>query len=188
MKRESSCPRTGKISGILMTAAFAGMMLPQQSDAQIATEPPDYGNDFNSRTDLGSGIILVSGSITIPTDINDYFQISGLTAGSTFSIDVNVVRTGGAGAFVNLFILNSGGSVLDSGFGDLENSATFNDTLTGTVPNDGILVGSAQYNEGSGSASYSFAIPEPRASILTAATALAALAARRRKKKSQSAE
>jgi hypothetical protein len=188
MKKEDSLSRTGKTSGLLMTAAFAGMMLPQQSDAQVASEPPDYGNSFASRTDLGSGIVLVNGSVDIPTDLSDFFQISGLIGGSSFSIAVNATRTSGAGAFMDLRIFNTSGASLANTFADLASSSTFSGTLTGTVPADGILVGSAQYNEGAGSASYSFAIPEPRVSILTAAGALAALAARRRKKKAESAE
>ena len=187
--KNDSSTRPLKASGILMGAAFAGMMLPQESDAQVASEPPDYGNSFASRTDLGSGIVLVNGNINNSpgTDVADYFQISGLTPGSTFSIDASLTRTSGA-PFISLAIFNSSGSTLTSAFADLTTNPTYTGTLTGTVPGDGILVGSAAFNENSGSLNYTFAIPEPRASVLTAAAALAALAAYRRKKNAGTAK
>lgn len=189
MKTESSLLAPEKASKILMAAAFAGMMLPRQSDAQVATEPPDYGNSFVGRTDLGSGIVLVQGSVDGATDPNDYFQISGLAPNSPFSIQVTGLYTGTQAPFAQFYVFNLSSGILAQAFGGVSpGSPTFNATLTGVVPADGTIVGAAQLGEGSGTLTYSFAVPEPRASILTAAAALAAIAARRRKKSSQPAE
>src|ERR1700716_3716695 len=88
MDQQHAAPRnSSKTSPALLAAAFAGMMLPHRGDAQVVSEPPDFGNTFATRTNLGSGILLFNGSVDTGTDPNDYFQLSGLSAGSTFSFD-----------------------------------------------------------------------------------------------------
>ena len=120
-----------------------------------------------------SGVTEIIGGIN-PTSDADFFSISGLTAGGNYTIN------GIYGASARYGVLNSAGGTLS---GLLTNPGS----MTGTTPNDGILIIQVQQNEQVATYDLTLdastsSVPEP-STLSTVGLALAAGVAMRRKLK-----
>ena len=104
-----------------LTAAATGA-----AQATTFNETTDFGNTFLTNTALPVGTDRVVGGLPA-FDGADFFKFSGLVGGSNYTL--SAIYTG----FQDVTVLNSAQGVL--------NAATNNPaSLTGVVPNDGMLI------------------------------------------------
>ena len=145
--------------------------------ASIINETSVVGADFNNTfallNSLGPGVTEVIGAIN-PFDDLDYFSISGLAGGLGYTI------TGIYTAMASYEVLTSGNVVLNS----LNNNPA---SMSGTIPDDGILVVHVANNEQMSTYDLSLTaassgVPEP-GTLAGAGLALASGIALRRKLK-----
>jgi PEP-CTERM motif len=154
-----------------LTAAATGA-----AHATTFTETTDLGNTFLTNTLLPVGTDRVIGTLNGVGDFGvDYFKITGLLAGSNYTLTGSYVGS----QFVTVF---------DSAQGILNAQAHTPPTLSGIVPGDGMLVIAAQNEEGGISYDLSLSstpntgTPEP-ATFGGVGLALAGVAALRSKSK-----
>jgi PEP-CTERM motif len=137
----------GLLTTTCLTAAAAGM-----AQAGVVNESSvagaDFGNTFGLRNNLGAGVTEVIGAA--PNGDVDFFSISGLLGGGAFSI--SGIYTG----FANYSVLNSAQGTVSAGGGNLS-------PLTGTIPNDGILV--VQVSGSEGPTTYDLTLSAPTSGV-----------------------
>ncbi len=163
-----------------LTAAAAGV-----AGATTFTESTDFSNTFAGANALPIGTDVVNGSLfgSLAPDNDDYFQFSGLLAGSSFSLSASTPDTGWFG---NFFVFSSSQSQIGSAQ-PLQNATPAN--VGGIVPLDGILVVDVGLVEGFGAAAYTVSLtaplaqtPEPSTLAGVGLGLAGALALRRRQK------
>ncbi len=150
------------------------------SQAAVLTESTDLSNSVSSPTILDPSINTVIGNFSdgSPANFNfdpaDYFQFTGLTPGSSFTL--NWTPNG----YVTLRAYdpaNTSTPLIDY---TSPNASTFN----GTVPNSGALTVGAINSEGMGFQVSLSGVPEPGTLSVTGLALAGALALRRKKKNS----
>jgi len=145
------------------------------AQATTFTESTDFSNTFAGANLLPVGTDVVIGSVGNPsTDTDDYFELSGLTAGTPF--DVNFTAIPVFHGVIAAQVLDSSDASL--GTGNFDQGMPLD--LTGTIPSDGVLVVRTQWEEGGPYQVTLHAVPEPATGALVA-TGVAALVGRRRK-------
>ena len=183
-------PRSSLTAGkTLLGAALAGLSLVStDAEAAVYTESTDFGNSFETATDLSStfGNFLEDNQILAVLQLNNSDQsdfVAVSVAPSTAAvINLSASRTAGADSYFGLQVLSGSGAYLAGyNFALTDLDTTYEDQLSFMTPADGILVFNTQHESAGGTFNYSIgSVPEP-ASALLGAAGLAAAALRRRR-------
>jgi hypothetical protein len=161
----------------LLAAACGGLLAP--AAAHAVTEPPDFGNTFETRTSLPGGTLQIGGSVAIPGDPSDFARFAGLMPGPLtvfWKVQGNQNTN-----FPVVDILNDSNVMLGRATSTLVPNEMENGTIPVTVPANGVLVARLWFGEIASSYSYTLAVPEPSSAAALAGLGALALLGRRRK-------
>jgi hypothetical protein len=121
---------------LITTALTAGLVGTAGATSFDESASGDFGNSFLLASALPVGTDEVIGNSLTADD--DFFKFSGLDPGETFTLVAEVTPPTLPADFLNISVHNSSGTVL--AFFNTLSTVSNLVSLTGTIPDDGILI------------------------------------------------
>ena len=143
-----------KLSKLLLTTSCLTALTAAPAAAVPETEP---NNTLGAANNLAVGTTVITGGMTFPSD-SDFFRLTGLQPAAAFDV-TGTFSFLCAGCSASLLAQNSAGAVIDAEGPFLPGGPAVH--VTGTIPDNGILILNAAASVSEGNISYRLDVAAP---------------------------